>query len=109
LGLEFLRHIERTKLLIYVLDASGLEGRTPIEDYTVLRHELESYNPELLQRPYLVVLNKIDLESAEEYIKEFSKHFSFKKGVVHEVSALCGDGLESLRASIESIYASLQY
>ncbi len=71
LGLEFLRHIERTKLLIYILDASGIDGRTPSHDFRVLREEMGAYNPELLERPYLVALNKIDTEEAQEHIAHF--------------------------------------
>jgi GTP-binding protein len=75
LGFEFLRHIERTKLLIFVLDASGIDGRNPTEDYHVLREELNKYNPEMLERPYLVVLNKVDTEESAEHIQQFEKDY----------------------------------
>lgn len=96
LGLEFLRHIERTKLLIYILDASGIDGRTPLADFKVLKEELAAYNPELLQRPYLVVLNKIDCESAEDFVEEFCKKNRFPAGVLFKVSAAYGIGLDPL-------------
>lgn len=106
LGLEFLRHIERTKLLIYMLDASGIDGRTPSNDYKVLRGELEAYNPELLERPYLVVLNKIDTEEAEANIEQFCSEFSFPPKTLYKASAQFKLGLEPI---IEEITSRLQY
>ncbi|MDP1835086.1 MAG: GTPase ObgE [Chlamydiales bacterium] len=96
LGFEFLRHIERTKLLIFVLDASGIDGRDPIGDYLILRAELEAYNPNLLLRPFLVVLNKIDVPEAEENIKAFTKKFKLPKGKLFKISAATGEGVAAL-------------
>lgn len=105
LGFEFLRHIERTKLLIFMLDASGIDGRNPIEDFNVLRAELEAYNSEMLKRPYLVVLNKIDAEESAEHIRAFYEAFAHEPFVTQpdklfEVSAANGDGLAELTAAI---------
>ncbi len=100
LGLEFLRHIERTKLLIYILDASGIDGRNPSDDFRVLREEVGAYNPELLDRPYLVVLNKIDAEESKEHIVQFHKHFNFPSQTLFEISAAYGEGLEILLQEI---------
>ena len=100
LGFEFLRHIERTKLLLYVLDASGIDGRNPIDDYTVLRKELEQYNPELLERPSLVILNKIDTEEGQEQAPLFRKKFPKVKTKLFAISASRGDGLDELLAAI---------
>lgn len=102
LGVEFLRHIERTKLLLFVLDASGIDGRNPSDDFKVLRKEIEAYNPELLQRPYLVILNKMDAEESLENAKEFKRQFSFKPNQLFEISALNGEGLDPLLSEIES-------
>lgn len=96
LGLEFLRHIERTKLLIYILDASGIDGRTPSHDFRVLREEIYAYNPELLERPYLVALNKIDTEEAQSHIEQFRRDYSFPPDILFEISAAYGEGLEPL-------------
>ncbi|MBA3957749.1 MAG: GTPase ObgE [Parachlamydiaceae bacterium] len=101
LGFEFLRHIERTKLLIYLLDASGIDGRTPLDDFNVLRKELEAYNPEMLQRPFLVVLNKIDTEEAQENIVAFKKEYPFDNSTLLEISALEKTGLPELREAIQ--------
>jgi GTP-binding protein len=101
LGFEFLRHIERTKLLIFILDASGIDGRNPTDDYQVLREEIEKYNPEMLERPFLVALNKIDTEEAEENIKHFRKKYQFPAGTLFEISAERRDGLPELLKAIE--------
>lgn len=106
LGLEFLRHIERTKLLIFMLDSSGIDGRNPSDDYHVLREELRAYNPELLDRPFLIGLNKIDTEEAKEHIEAFHKRYQFESGIVHEISATYGDGLaDLLKAIAGKVYA----
>jgi GTP-binding protein len=102
LGLEFLRHIERTKLLIFILDASGIDGRNPLDDFRVLRDEIGAYNPELLERPYLVVLNKIDTEESEEHIQEFCKVHSFPAGTLFKISAAYGEGLQELVQEVAS-------
>lgn len=100
LGFEFLRHIERTKLLLFVLDASGIDGRNPSDDFRVLRAEMAAYNPEMLKRPYLVVLNKIDAEEAKGHIQHFHKEFSLDTSKLFEVSALNGEGLPPLEKAI---------
>lgn len=94
LGLEFLRHIERTHLLLYVIDISGFEGRDPLEDFAILRQEVALYNPQLLEKPSLIALNKIDFESAAEHIHAF--HRSFPNETIVEISALNGQGVEAL-------------
>lgn len=100
LGLEFLRHIERTTLLIYILDASGIDGRTPSHDFRVLREEVVAYNPELLQRPYLVALNKIDTEESRSHIEQFRKDYHFPPHTLFEISAAYGEGLGALLKEI---------
>lgn len=100
LGFEFLRHIERTKLLLFVLDASGIDGRNPIDDFKVLRDELTKYNPEMLQRPYLVVLNKIDAEESEENCQQFHKTYPLDPALVYTISALRGDGIAEIHDAI---------
>lgn len=100
LGFEFLRHIERTKLLLFVLDASGIDGRNPIDDYTVLRNELEQYNPEMLERPFLVILNKMDTEEGQENSTLFKKKFPKLKKQLFLISAARGDGLTELLEAI---------
>lgn len=94
LGLEFLRHIERTHLLLFVLDASDFEGRDPIEDYSVLRREIALYNPELLEKPSAVLLNKTDVEGSEAVVKAF--HEMHPSETIFDISALEGQGFEAV-------------
>ena len=102
LGFEFLRHIERTSLLLFILDASGIDGRNPSDDYKVLRQEIGKYNPEMLERPYLIVLNKIDAEESQENLKVFRKKFSSEKKRIYEISAQNGEGLPELLVAIKA-------
>lgn len=106
LGFEFLRHIERTKLLIFMLDASGIDGRNPIDDFNVLRAELNAYNSEMLNRPYLVVLNKIDTEESIEHVQAFYEAFAgepflTEPNKLFKVSAAHGEGLKELTQVIK--------
>ncbi len=98
LGFEFLRHIERTKALLFVLDAAGVDGRDPLLDYQILVEELKRYDPELLQRPSCIVLNKCDLEESKDNIKTFLKAVSHPH--ILQVSAQNGDNLAELKKVI---------
>jgi GTP-binding protein len=100
LGLEFLRHVERTKLLLFMLDASGIDGRTPLNDYRVLQNEIREYNPELLERPYLVALNKIDADESQALIEEFLAHTKIPAKQLFKISAITGEGLDVLVETI---------
>ncbi|MDP1881041.1 MAG: GTPase ObgE [Parachlamydiaceae bacterium] len=100
LGLEFLRHIERTKLLIFILDASGIDGRDPSHDFKILREEIGEYSPELLERPYLVALNKIDTEEAKSHIEQFHQNYQFPPHTLFEISAAYHEGLDALVSEI---------
>jgi len=75
LGHRFLRHVERCKLLLFLLDLAATDGRNPCDDFEHLRKELVEYDPSLGEKPFLVAGNKIDEESADPYIKEFSQRF----------------------------------
>ncbi|MCB1135411.1 MAG: GTPase ObgE, partial [Chlamydiia bacterium] len=87
LGLEFLRHIERTQVLVFVLDASGIDGRHPLEDLKTLRSELQAYNPVLLEKPCVVALNKIDAEESAEKMEEFRAAYDGDFDSLFEISA----------------------
>ncbi len=105
LGLAFLKHIERTSVLLYVVDISGVEERDPLEDFAILRSELKSYDAKLLNRPTLVALNKIDLLEAEENILRFRK--TYPELEIFEISALEGKGLEPLTDRLYELMLSL--
>lgn len=93
LGHDFLRHVERTRVLLYVLDAAQTEGRDVLEDYEVLRRELVRYQSKLPDRPYLVVANKMDLPEARQNLERLSKQFGEK---LLPISAATGEGIELL-------------
>jgi GTPase len=92
LGIEFLRHIERTKVLLFVIDISGSEGRDPVEDFQILKREISSYNADLLDKPFLIALNKIDMEGAQENSKVFQKLYPD----TFLISAKTGEGFSYL-------------
>ena len=90
LGDKFLRHIERTKVIAHIIDMSGIEGRDPYEDYLVINKELEKFSPKLLQKPMIIIANKMDMESAKENLKEFQKKVDKE---IYPISALTNDNL----------------
>ena len=103
LGISFLKHIERTEVLLFVLDASGIERRDPIQDFAVLREELRSYKEDLLKKPFLVALNKIDVEGADLLVEEFRKAFTFDPSHLFSFSALTKQGLSSLLDAVRNL------
>ena len=104
LGHEFLRHIERTKVLAFVLDVSDFAQIPPKEAFEILRRELENYSPDLLKKPAIVVLNKIDAVSDPSVIEELKKYFKEKYGLeVIAISALTGEGLKELKYKLREI------
>ncbi len=94
LGHQFLRHIERTRFLLFVIDMAGVDGRNPTEDFFSLREELRLYNPDLASRPYWIVANKMDEPAAAAHLKAFKKA---TKEVPLELSAELGEGVEELK------------
>jgi len=95
-GIRFLRHIERTRILIHLLDLSPFTERDPIEDYKVMNEELEAYSPELKKKPQIIAPNKIDITEAREKLKEVKDHFN-KMGIeVFPISSATGEGLKEL-------------
>lgn len=97
LGLEFLRHIERTRLLIHVVDISGIEGRDPFEDFLKINEELKKYSVKLWDRPQIVVANKADMLYDEEVYEDFKKkvnELGFDK--VYKMSAATKSGVETI-------------
>jgi GTP-binding protein len=96
LGIKFLRHIERTKILIHLLDLSPFTERDPIEDYHVMNEELEAYSLELKKKPQIIVLNKVDITEAREKLEEMKTYFE-KLGIrVFPISSATGEGVKEL-------------
>ncbi len=102
LGHEFLRHIERTRVILFILDAAQTEGRDVVEDYRILYRELELHNPDLLKRPQLIVANKMDIPDARDNARRLESELGKK---VYCISAVTGQGVEEL---MEKTYALLQ-
>lgn len=104
LGHDFLRHIVRCKLLVFVIDMAGSEGREPIEDLGKLREELKMYDPTLADRPWLIVANKMDLPDAEEKLKHFKQRF--RRVEIIPISAKDGEGIEAFKARLAELAVS---
>ncbi len=99
LGHEFLRHIERTRVMIHLVDAASTEGRDPIEDIKVINQELEAYNPEIAKRPQVIAANKIDCfygEDRERVLKQLREEFEPMGMQVYPISAVTGEGVREL-------------
>ena len=110
LGHEFLRHIERTKVIIHVVDAASTEGRDPIRDIQVINEELERYNPELAKRPQIIAANKIDVfyGTEEETVITLLKEEFEPKGIkVFPISAVSGKGVKELLYYTKQVLDSL--
>ena len=98
LGHRFLRHVERCKLLLFLLDLAATDGRNPCDDFDHLQRELVEYDATLADKPFLVVGNKIDEENAAQYVKEFKERFSQIQ--LLPISALLDEGLSDLKKSL---------
>lgn len=94
LGDKFLKHAERTKILLHLIDMAGSEGRDPLEDYEKIKNELELYSDQLALKTRLVVTNKMDLPEAKEHLQRFKK--KYKKEKILAISAIQKDGLDNL-------------
>ena len=103
LGHEFLRHITRCRILLFVIDMAGSEGRSPIEDLQNLRREIDLYDPALSSRPWLVVANKMDLPDAEKNLKAFRQ--KFPKLNIIAVSAAKEEGITQLKEILAATMA----
>ncbi len=103
LGHDFLRHIERTRVIIFVLDAAQTDERDIVEDYRILRRELELHNPDLARRPYVVVANKMDVPEASDNALRLEESLQGEK--IFRISAVTGEGVNDL---VDKIYQLLQ-
>lgn len=101
LGIAFLKHIERTSTLVFVLDIAPDDGHDPYHDFEILQNELRAYNPEMLEKPFFVVMNKADKLGAEENIQSFRDRYPFDQERLLEVSALEEQGLKDFLSSLQ--------
>lgn len=107
LGLQFLRHIERTRLLLHVIDCSGIEGRNPVEDYNVINKELVKYNEKLSKRKQIIVANKLDIMQDDTGYKELEKLAKENNIEIFKISAVTGEGIPELFAKTAEILKTL--
>lgn len=109
LGYEFLRHIERTKVIIHMVDAAGSEGRDPIADIYAIAKELMAYNPEIAERPQVIAANKTDIiyEGENEIIEKLKAEFEPKGIRVFPISAVSGKGVKELLYHVKSMLNGL--
>lgn len=105
LGHEFLRHIERTKVIIHMVDGASVEGRDPLEDIKAINKELEAYDPAILDKPQVIAANKMDvcMEGSEEIIEKLRKEFEPKGIEVFSISAVSGQGVKELLYHVQEL------
>jgi len=97
LGMQFLRHIERTRLLVHLVDVSDASGRTdPVEDFKIINKELASFGNGLIDKPMIVVATKIDVANPEK-LKKLTAHTKRRKLEFHAISAVTGAGIDELK------------
>ena len=104
LGHEFLRHIERTRILIHVVDVSSIEGRNPIEDFDIINDELSKYDMALEERPQIIAANKTDIIQDEQAYEDFLEEMKKRGYEVYPISAATGKGVDEL---MQRVYEEL--
>lgn len=107
LGLEFLRHIERTRLLLHFIDVSGAEGRNPVDDFYVIQKELKKYNEKLSTRKQIIVANKADAMQDETLYQELEKVAKNENMEIFKISAVSREGIDNLMKHIAEVLKAL--
>lgn len=110
LGHEFLRHIERTRVMIHMVDAASVEGRDPISDIKIINQELEAYNPELAKRPQIIAANKTDVfygEEEETVLQKLKEEFEPQGIEVVPISAVTGKGVKELLYKVQALLSTI--
>ena len=105
LGDRFLRHIERTRVIAHIIDMSGFEGRNPYEDYVTINNELKSFNPSILDKPQIVIANKMDIDGAIENLKEFKSKVNCK---VFEASFIDKTGIDNIIIELSNMLDKIE-
>lgn len=105
LGDKFLKHIERTRVLAHIIDMSGIEGRDPYGDYIVIMDELRQFDPKLLDKPMIIIANKMDMESSLENLKEFKKKVNQE---IYEISAIKNEGIDNVLIKIADMLDTIK-
>ncbi len=107
LGLQFLRHIERTRLLLHVIDVSGSEGRNPVQDFNTINEELKKYSEKLSKRKQIIVANKVDILQDESLYKELEKTAKEHNMEIFKISAATGEGIPELLKHVSDVLKTL--
>ena len=107
LGLQFLRHVERTRLLLHVIDVSGVEGRNPVEDFEIINRELKEYSEKLASRKQIIVASKLDIIQDETLYKELEKFAKEKNIEIFKISSATGEGLDRLLDYVTDVLKTL--
>ncbi len=107
LGLQFLRHIERTRLLLHVIDVSGIEGRIPVDDFKIINDELKNYSEKLSKRKQIIVANKIDSMQDETLYNDLEKLAKKNNMEIFKISAVTGEGLQELLKRVSEVLKEL--
>ena len=107
LGIQFLRHVERTRLLLHVIDVSGLEGRNPVEDFYTINQELKKYSEKLSTRKQIIVANKIDIMQDDTGYKELEKLAKKENLEIYKISGATGQGIPELLNRVSEVLKTL--
>ena len=105
LGDKFLKHIERTRVIAHIIDMSAFEGRNPIEDYKIINKELENFNKKIMDKPQIVIANKMDIEGSLENLKEFKKEINVP---VYPISAATGEGIDEVLTKLANMLDKIE-
>lgn len=105
LGDRFLRHIERTRVIAHVVDMSGFEGRDPYDDYVTINKELEKFSPKLIQKPQIIIANKMDMEESTKNLENFKQKVN---SPIYEISAMNNEGLDEVLLALGDLIASTE-
>lgn len=106
LGDQFLKHIERTRVIAHIIDMSGFEGRDPYEDYKIINKELEDFNKKIIKKPMIVIANKMDIEGAKENLIEFKKKVSNVE--IFEISAINHEGIDEVLIKLADMLDTIE-
>ena len=107
LGIQFLRHVERTRLLLHFIDVSGTEGRNPIEDFKTINQELKKYSEKLSKRKQIIVATKIDVIQDESLLKELENLAEKEELEIYKISAVTGQGVQELIDHVSEVLKAL--
>lgn len=106
LGDRFLKHIERTRVIAHVVDMSGIEGRNPYDDYVLIRKELGNFNKSILEKPEIIIANKMDMPESLEHLKEFKE--KVKNVPIFEVTAISNEGLHEVLVTLADMLDKIE-